>query len=434
MTRKSSFSRRDFLRTAVAAAVAVPTIVPRSVLGGDQPSPSEKINVGMIGLGMQADGFHVPSLLGLGDVRVLAVCDVDSNRRRHAKQRVDERYGASSPARGCAEYNDFRDVLARKDIDAVLVATPDHWHAIVSLEACKAGKDVYCEKPLTLTIHEGPVMIDAVRKCGRVFQTGSQLRSGQDYAHYPKACELIRNGRIGKVQRVFVAIGSPSRWCDLPEEPMEPGLDWNLWLGQAPLRPYNAILSPRGMPKTWPMWRAYREYSGGGYTDIGAHEFDIVQWALGMDNSGPVEITPPDDPNVQTGLIYRYANGVEVIHGGPGGIVFEGTDGKITLTRVGMKCEPESIAQQPLGPSDVHLFQSPGHHRNWVDCIRSRKRPVCDIEIGVRSVTVCHLGNLAYWNHRKLKWDPAKWQFVGDAEANTWLDRPRRDPWQLPVV
>ncbi|MCX7427601.1 MAG: Gfo/Idh/MocA family oxidoreductase [Planctomycetia bacterium] len=434
MIPTSFLTRRDFLRSAAAAAVAVPTIVPRWVLGGDQPGPGEKVTVGMIGLGMQADGFHVPSLLGLDDVRVLAVCDVDTNRRRHAKQRIDERYGAAAGSKGCDEYNDFRDVLARKDIDAVLIAAPDHWHAIASIEACKAGKDVYCEKPLTLAIHEGPAMIEAVRKCGRVFQTGSQLRSGQEYAHYPLACELIRSGRIGKVRRVFVSIGEPSKWCDLPEEPVEPGLDWNLWLGQAPLRPYNSILSPRGMPKSWPMWRAYREYSGGSYTDIGAHEYDIVQWALDMDGSGPIEIIPPDDPKAMTGVKYVYANGVELIHGGPGGIVFEGTDGKITLTRPGMKCEPESIAKEPLGEKDVHLFKSPGHHRNWIDCIRSRQRPVCDVEIGARSITVAHLGNLAYWNRRKLKWDPANWRFVDDAEANTWLDRPRRDPWQLPTV
>ncbi len=431
MTRKSSFTRRQFLCRATAA-VAVPTIVPRLVLGGDKPAPSEKVNVGIIGLGMQANGFHVTTLLSLDDVHVPAVCDVDVNRRRHAKERVDKRYEATG--KGCDEYHDFREVLARKDIDAVLVATPDHWHTIIAIEACKAGKDVYCEKPLTLTIHEGPVLIEAVRKYKRVFQTGSQLRSGQEFSHYPLACELIRSGRIGKVERVYTSIGPSSVWCDLPEEPMEPGLQWDMWLGQAPMRPYNSILSPRGMPKTWPQWRKYREYSGGAYTDIGAHEYDIIQWALGMDGSGPIEITPPDDPSATVGVKYRYANGIEVIHGGPGGIVFEGTDGKITLTRPGMKCEPESIAKEPLGAKDVHLFHSPGHHRNWIDCIRTRQRPVCDVEIGAGSVTVCHLGNLAYWNHRKLKWDPAKWQFVSDAEANTWLDRARRDPWQLPKV
>lgn len=268
-------SRRRFLRTS-AAAFAAPIFVRASVLGASNaPPPSEQLTVGMIGLGMQANGYHVPTLLGFDDVRVVAVCDVDTNRRRHARQRVDERYRASGSA-GCAEYNDFRDVLARADVDAVLIATPDHWHAIPVIEACKAGKDVYCEKPLTLTIREGIRMIEAVRKHGRVFQTGSQLRSSGEFAHYPRACQWIHNGRIGKVQRVYVNIGGPSKWCDLPEEPAEPGLDWDRWLGQAPMRPYHSVLSPRGMPKSWPMWRLYREYSGGGFSDIGAHKFDIV--------------------------------------------------------------------------------------------------------------------------------------------------------------
>ena len=432
MLPKTSLTRRRFL--AASASVAAPWILPQSVLGGEKtPPPSERLTVGMIGLGMQADGYHVSELLACDDVRVVAVAEVDSNRRRHAQQRIDDHYGAAGSA-GCAAYRDFRELLARDDIDAVLIATPDHWHAIPAIEACKAGKDVYCEKPLSLTIHEGLQMIRAVRKHGRVFQTGSQLRSGGPFAHYPLACELIRNGRIGKVQRVYVSIGGPGKWCDLPAEPLEPGLDWDLWLGQAPVRAYHSDLSPRGMPKTWPKWRLYREYSGGGFTDIGAHEFDIVQWALGMDESGPVEVIPPEDPDAEVGVKFRYAHGTEVIHGGPGGLVFEGTDGKIALTREKMKCEPENLAREPLGQHAVRLYRSPGHHRDWIDCIRARKRPICDVEIGVRSVTVCHLGNLAYWNRRRLKWNPHAWQFVGDAEANAWLDRPRRDPWQLPEV
>lgn len=432
MPRKTPLTRRCFLATA--ASVAAPLFLPKSILGDENtPPPSEKLTVGMIGLGMQADGYHVTELLGFNDVRVLAIAEVDSSRRLHAKRRIDDRYGAGASS-GCAEYRDFRELIGRNDIDAVLIATPDHWHAIPAIEACKAGKDVYCEKPLSLSIHEGLQMMRAVRKHGRVFQTGSQLRSGGQFAHYPLACELIRNGRIGKVERVYVSIGGPARWCDLPEEPVEPGLDWDLWLGQAPVRPYHSDLSPRGMPKTWPMWRLYREYSGGGFTDIGAHEFDIVQWALGMDDSGPVEVIPPDDPDAEVGVKFRYASGTEVIHGGPGGLIFEGSDGKITLTRAEMKCQPEDLAKEPLADGAVRLYRSPGHHRNWIDCIRTRQRPICDVEIGVRSVTVCHLGNLAYWNRRRLKWDPFAWQFVDDAEANTWLDRARRDPWELPEV
>ena len=215
---------------------------------------------------------------------------------------------------------------------------------------------------------------------------------------------------------------------------MEPGLDWDLWLGQAPLRPYNSILSPRGVHNHFPAWRAYREYSGGGMTDMGAHHFDIAQWALGMDESGPVEIIPPDDPEATHGVKYLYASGVEMIHGGPGGCVFEGTEGKLHINRGHLSSEPEEIVKEPLADDEVHLYKSPGHHRDWLDCIRSRKRPVADVAIGARSVTVCHLGNLAYWYRRTLKWDPRAWRFVDDEEANGWLDRERRDPWQLPQV
>ncbi len=215
---------------------------------------------------------------------------------------------------------------------------------------------------------------------------------------------------------------------------MEPGLDWNMWLGQAPERPYHSILSPRGVHNHFPAWRAYREFSGGSMTDMGAHHYDIAQWALGMDESGPVEIFPPDDPKASRGVKYVYANGVEMIHGGPGGCVFEGTEGKLHINRGHLSSEPESIVQEPLADDEVHLYKSPGHHRDWLGAIRSRQRPVADVEIGARSVTVCHLGNLAYWNRRKLKWDPQAWRFVDDEEANQWLDRPRRDPWQLPTV
>jgi predicted dehydrogenase len=302
------------------------------------------------------------------------------------------------------------------------------------LEACKTKKDIYCEKPLSLTIHEAKSMIDAVRKFERVFQTGSQQRSSEEFR---KACELVRSGRIGKLKTIKVDVGPPSRPCDLPEEKMEEGLDWETWLGPAPKRGYSSVLSPRGIHNHFPDWRQYREYSGGMMTDWGAHHFDIAQWGLGMDESGPVEIIPPEDPKAQRGLRYVYANGVEVLHTsvpGKGGVLFIGSDGEIQVNRGYLGSNPEDIIKQPLGEKDVHLYKSPGHQRDWLNCIVSRKRPICDVEIGARSVTVCHLGNLAYWNHRKLRWDAEKWHFVGDEEANKWLDRERRDPWQLPKL
>ncbi len=433
MKRIPYLSRRRFLQ-GITSTIGMPALVPRSVFGDDkQAPPSDRITVAFIGCGKMANDYHLSTLLKFGDVQALAVCDVDATRRAHAKQRVENANSTNSTYKGCAEYNDFRQVLARPDIDAVCIATPDHWHAIVAIEACKAGKDVYCEKPLTLTIAEAKRCIDTARKHGRVFQTGSQQRSSV-FGPFRKACEIIRSGRLGKIQTVSVGVGGPSKWCDLPAENLEPGLDWNLWLGQAPLRAYNSVLSPRGVHNHFPAWRSYREYSGGGHTDMGAHHYDIAQWALGMDQSGPVEIIPPADPQATSGVKYIYANGVVMTHGGPSGCVFVGEHGQLHIDRGVLTSEPDSIVKEPLGERDAHLYESPGHHRDWLNCIRSRKHPVADVEIGARSATVVHLGNLAYWNHRRLRWDPQNWKFVEDPEADQWLDRKRRDPWQLPEV
>src|SRR5262249_5389280 len=273
---------------------------------------------------------------------------------------------------------------------------------------------------------------------GGVPQTGSQQRSSREFR---TACELVRSGRIGKLKTVYVNVGGPSKPCDLPEEKLEEGLDWDRWLGPAPKRPYNSVLSPRGVHQHFPNWRNYREYSGGMMTDRGAHHFDIAQWGLGRDGSGPVEIIPPENPKAEKGLRYVYANGVEVIHAEeyePGkkvnGVAFIGADGKVFVNRGFKASDPEEIIKTPLKESDVHLYKSPGHQRDWLECVKTRKKPICDVEIGARSVTVCHLGNLAYWDHRKLRWDAQTWQFVGDDEANKWLARERRDSGQLPKV
>jgi predicted dehydrogenase len=430
----SRISRRQFIGT-VAAAVATPMILPRSAFGkAGHTAPGDRITVGFIGCGKMANDFHLPTILGFSDVQTLAVCDVDTTRRNHAQKRVQDAYEKQGRAsKTCDAYNDFRDLLARKDIDAVVIATPEHWHAIPIIEACKAGKDVYCEKPLTLTLAESKRCMEAVRKYKRVMQTGSQQRSNV-FGDFRQACEFIQSGRIGEVKTVTVGVGGPSKWCDLPQEPMEPGLDWNLWLGDAPERPYNSVLSPRGVHNHFPAWRSYREYSGGAHADMGAHHYDIAQWALGMDHSGPVEIIPPDDPKAEMGVKFIYENGVEMTHGGPSGCFFTGTKGTLHIDRGVLKSNPMSIVTEPLAENEVHLFQSPGHHRNWLDCIRSREKPICDIEIGSRSVAIIQLGNLAYWNHRHLKWDPQGWHFVGDKEANKWLDISRRDPWQLPKI
>ncbi|MDA0813290.1 MAG: Gfo/Idh/MocA family oxidoreductase [Verrucomicrobia bacterium] len=427
-------TRRQFLKTIGAGAVAYPNIVPNAVFGQEgKTAPSERITLGFIGCGKMANDYHLSTLLGFGDVQALAVCDVDKNRREHARRRVEQAYSERKDWKGCAEYSDFRELLAREDIDAVCIATPDHWHAIPIIEACKAGKDVYCEKPLTLTIAEAKRCIDAARKHERIVQTGSQQRSSV-FGPFRQACEIVRSGRLGKIKTVSVGVGGPSVFCDLPSEEMEPGLDWNMWLGYAPKRPYNSVLSPRGVHNHFPAWRDYREYSGGAHSDIGAHDYDIAQWALGMDESGPVEIIPPEDPKAISGVQYVYENGVVMTHGGRPGCTFVGTEGTLHIGRGGLSSEPESIVKEPLGDGDVKLYNSPGHHRDWINCIRSRQRPVADVEIGARSVTVVHLGNQAYWHRRKLRWDPVKWEFPGDTEANGWRDVERRDPWKLPEV
>ena len=419
---------------AAVAGVAFPAIVPASVFGTqEKAAPSERINVGFIGCGLMANNYHLSSLLGFGDVQAVAVCEVDKTRRDAAQQRVEKAYAGKTPYKGCATYVDFREMLARKDIDAVCIATPEHWHAIQAIEAMKAGKDVYCEKPLTLTLAEAKRCIDVARKYKKVFQTGSQQRSGV-FGPFREAAEIIQSGRLGQIVSVTVGVGEPSVWCDLPGEAAEPGLDWDLWLGPAPMRPYSSVLSPRGVHKHFPAWRKYREYAGGGHSDMGAHHYDIAQWCLGMDTSGPVEIIPPLDPKANSGVAYRYANGVMMIHGGPSGCTFTGTAGTLRIDRGHLTSDPETIVKKPLGDKEVHIAKSPGHHRNWLDCIRSRQKPLADVEIGARSVAISILGNIAYWERRTLRWDPVKWEFIGDPVANTWLDRPRRDPRQLPSL
>src|SRR6266550_2629724 len=423
MTTPNRFTRRQFLKTTAAVAVAAPTLLPSAVWAAPK-GLNERMTLGFIGMGKQNGGL-LGGFINNQETQVVAVCEVDTTRREHAKKRVEDHYAKQTDKgsfKGCDAYKDFRELIARKDIDGVVVATPDHWHAIIVVAAANAGKDIYCEKPLSLTIPEARAMVNAVRRNQRILQTGSMQRSSQEFR---KACELVRNGRIGKVKTVIVGVGGPSQWCDLPEETMEPGLDWDSWLGPAPVRPYNSVLSPRGVHDHFPNWRNYREYSGGAMTDWGAHHFDIAQWGLGMDESGPVEIIPPPDPKATRGVRYLYANGVEMIHGDSGGILFIGSEGKILVNRGKFEATPKELGEAPLPSSALHLYNSYSHTKDFLDCMRSRKRPICDIEIGCRSVTVCHLGNLAYWNHRRPKWDPAKEQFTDPVEANAWLDRPK---------
>lgn len=417
-------TRRTFLKSS---AIAAPLILSPSALGSAlRASPNARLNLGLIGCGKRMFEM-IGEFLDEPDTHILAVCDVDTTRREHAKSIVDKKYGNSD----CKSIVDYHELLNLPDLDAVVIGTPDHWHINQVLDAAALKKHIYCEKPLTLNLRECQLMIDAVKKAGITFQTGSQQRTEYD-GKFRKAVEYLRNGKIGDILSVHVGVGPSSTWCDLGEEPLEPGLDWGKWLGPSPKRPYHSILSPRGVHDHYPQWRNYREYSGGTLTDMGAHNFDIAQWGLGMDASGPVEVHPPRDEKAQFGATLIYRNGVKVIHGGPDGTTFTGTRGVIHVFRGTLVSIPDSILKQELKDSDFHLPKVPKHIRNWLDAVQNSGTPECTAEIGCRSIACAHLCNLAYWNRRPLKWDPEKWEFPGDAEANTWRDYKRREGYNLP--
>jgi predicted dehydrogenase len=423
-----SLTRRRFLSTAAAAAAA-PYVL--SSLAPGAPAPSKRVALGFIGIGKQGE-YHLRSLVRNRDFQVVGIAEVYKQFRDLGTQIVDEEYKPAAGS-GCRGHVDYREMLARRDVDAVLIATPDHWHAAPTIHACRAGKDVYCEKPLTLTIREGREMVNAVRRFGRVLQTGSMQRSSREFW---TAAMLVRNGYIGDVKTVHVNVGGPSRPCDLPEEPVPEGLEWDMWLGPAPVRPFNAVLRPPHN-NNFPNWRSYREYSGGGMTDWGAHHFDIAQWGLGMDESGPVEIHPPGTLHPKN-LTFKYANGILMYHAGKtdegdnvDGLLFTGTKGKVMVNRGKITTTPEELAKTDLAGAREKLYRSVNHHGDWLECMHTRRKPICDVEIGCRSVTVCHLGNIAYWLKRSLKWDPKKEDFIGDADASRWLDRPKRAPYTI---
>lgn len=423
-------SRRSFLQSTAVAAAAGPFVFSKTA--GAAPA-NERISLGFIGVGMMGRG-HLNKFLGYDDVQVTAICEIEKTRRETAIQSVEKRYverTKNGTFAGVKAYTDFRELLARDDIDAVVIATPDHWHALGCLAAAKSKKDIYCEKPLTHSIQEGRMIVEAVKKHGIVFQTGSQQRSefGQ---RFRKAVEFVWAGRIGDLKTIRVGVGAPPVPCDLAAQD-EPGdVDWDMWLGPAPKRAYSDVLCPKGMHGHFPAFRNYREYAGGGLADMGAHHFDIAQWALGMDDSGPVKIEPPKD-GANSGLRFVYANGVEMFHGGKSGCTFEGSTGTIYVDRSALEGTPGTAIAEPLAEDAKRVYASTDHARNWVDCIRSRKETICPPEIGHRTATVCHLANLGYQLQRPLQWNPEKEVFVDDDEANKLRFRDPRGPWKYDI-
>lgn len=431
--RKKEISRRAFLGGG-AGALLFPTIVPASALGrGKRLAPSNRIVMGFIGVGGQGTQHLVGGVwtqkggfVSREDVQVVAICDVNAQRRENAGNLVNQAYGNKD----CVLYRDFRELLARKDVDALLIATGDRWHPLLGIAAAKAGKDAYCEKPSSVTIEEVLAMRDAVRRYGTVLQVGTQQRSSQSFRF---ACELVRNGYIGDVKEVIVGVGAGFTFydCRLPAKPVPEWLDYDMWLGPAPWRPYN--------PDYVGGWMAYRDLSGGEMTNWGAHHFDIAQWGLGMDNSGPVEIIPPNGKDVDV-LTYRYASGALVKRdpdrlaresGEGNGVMFVGTKGKVAVWRYDLKTWPENLKHQPIGPNEIHLHACDNHHTDFLNSVRTRSRPGADIAVGARSITVCHLGNIAYELGRPVRWDPSRERFDNDPDAERLFSRRMRTPWSL---
>ncbi len=430
-------SRRNFIKT-LAPLVAVPYILPSCIMS---KSPNSRITMGFIGMGIQSRYLltrFVP------EAQVLAVCDVDTTRRTNGQKWTDKYYNDNphKGAAGCKAYEDYRELLDRKDIDAVCIATPDHWHSMIILAALAKGKDVFCEKPLTHNIQEAIDVMNGVEKYERVLQTGSMQRSAKEFRI---ACELVRNGCIGTIDHVEAVFSGPPAPCDLPEEEMEPGLDWNLWLGPAPMRPYNSILSPRGIHNHFPAWRNYREYGTGGVGDWGAHHLDIAQWGLGMDDSGPVEAF---FNNGEATL--RYGNGITVVRKEQGfGVHFFGSDGEVMVNRGTFKMisKGETIAEytggatkettldaelrkadeQFLKDAKIKLYNSTSHYSDFLDCMETRKKPIANEQVGGRTVISCHLLNQLYYHNETIKWDPAKLSFASGTGNPAWLTREYRD-------
>jgi len=448
MLKPKMISRRDLLKGAAGAALAAPFIVSASALGAaGRPAASNRIGIAHIGVGGRGGGL-MSGFLGDSDVQVLAVCDADDNRRANAKKRVEGAYSQQAPGTyaGCKDYKEFRQILDRPDVDGVVIATPDHWHALIAAMAAKAGKDVYCEKPMAARIADGRAAADAIRRYGRVFQTGSQERSTGTTRY---ACELVRNGRLGKIHtiRTWLPTGDKHSGCTGPE-PIPEGLDYDLWLGPAPWAPYHHARLPGN-------FRWIMDYSDGELTDRGAHTNDIALLGAGPLLVGPVDIQghgtflkdPLWDVPYEYHIEFTYANGLKLIvdsGDAPGnaicnitkahrGIKFEGTEGWVFVAVHGgaLEADPPELLKSVIGPGDIQLGRSRGHGQDWINAIKTRGPTMAPAEDGHRTASFCHLCLTACLLKRKLKWDLVREKFIDDEEANRIIFRPMRAPWHF---
>lgn len=423
-------SRRGFLGKSGkwAAACAAPWLVPCGVLAAqDRPGANDRVTIGVIGVGGRARQL-IQQTPASGQIAALADCFV--TRCEEAAQEVFKSRGVRLEV-----YQDYRKLLDQRQIDAVIVATHDHGRVLPCIHACQAGKDVYAEKPLTVYIREGRVLVDAVRKYQRVFQVGTQQRSME---MNQVACQFVRSGGLGKIKLVRgLNYTGPRFYPGLPEQPIPQGLDWDAWLGPTPMRPYN--------PQLQFGWMQWWDYSGGEMTNWGAHGIDQIQWALGMDQTGPVEFWPlePGRTDLNGAVAFRYANGIEVRLDDPkgphGGAAFRGEKGNMYINRNDFRTNPPDMVQNRPSQEAIdkwsdqrELWTARYHLQNWLDCIKTRQKPVADVEIGHRSVSICHLANIARQIGRRFRWDPQKEQILGDEEANKLVDRPRRKGYELP--
>lgn len=443
MNNKSQrISRRRFIKNA-AVGLSVPYIIPSSVLGRSNPQiPGNRLTMGLIGLGSMGMR-HVKGFLQEEDCRIIAVCDVDADRRSAAVGEINRHYGSNN----CAKYNDFRELVARDDIDTLCISVPDHWHAIIALEGIRAGKDIYGEKPLAFTIAEGRALVDAVNRYKSVWQTGSWQRST---AHFRFGCELVRNERIGKLQKVEVGIGpgfkdpgGPTVYGIAPQpvQVVPEGLDYEMWLGPGPWAPYTEKRCH------W-NFRWILDYAGGQVTDWGAHHIDVAHWGMGCDETGPVEvgghgIFPKDglwDAAVDYDFECKYINGLVMQVASNNhlrqGVRFIGERGWVHITRGGLDANPKSLLKEKIGPDEIHLARPrgdhrQGHRRDFLDCVKTRAETITGAEVGHRSAIPAHLGNIAMILGRKVRWDARVEQVIGDSSATCMLSRPMRAPWRL---
>lgn len=428
-------TRRSFLRASGVAALGAPWIVGAAALGRTETAaPSQRVTVGIIGVG----GRGMTHLQGLlGESQVVAVADPHLQRRLAAKQRVEMHYAerqGQGTYRGCAAYNDFRELLDRKDIDAVSICTPDHWHAVQAIAAAASGKDVLCEKPLSVTVAEGRAVCEAIERYGRVFQHGTQRRSERGFAF---ACELVRNGRIGRLHTVRVFSEPSHANPNDPPAPVPAGFDYAMWLGPAPWAPY----SPRRCITPW--WYFIADYTIGFVAGQGVHFTDIAQWGMGADHTGPVEIegsgTIPSDGLCDTATQWHvemtFANGVKLIYDDdrafPMGVVFEGTEGKVSALCGGISTEPRTLMTSAIKAGEVRLQRPRWHIADFIHSVKTRQPTAAPVEAAHRATSLCHLAHIAILTGRKLKWDPATEQFPDDPEANRLLSRAMRAPWHL---